>query len=127
MGLVIQKIKTSTSPAAEIIATDHIFYTYTLFCARNKPYFCLIYYFLSYPIGNLPSLFFSWDYIFAIGPAPEDFVVVHWDIRLFWKIPSNHYIYTPVIVCTDIGNSDIRWSWWSRRIWNLKTNKKILN
>lgn len=123
MVLVILKIKTTTLPAAEIIAVYHIFYTYTLFCARNKPYFCLIYSFLSYPISNLPSLFFSWDYIFAVCPAPEDFVVVHWDIRLFWKVPSNHYIYTPIIVCTDIGNSDIRWSWRSRRIWNLKQTK----
>lgn len=126
MGFKMLKMRTTTLPVAEIIATYHTFYTYTLFHVRNKLYFCPIYWFLSYPISNLPSLFFCWDYIFAVRPAPEDFVVVHWDIRLFWKIPSNHCIYTPIIVCTDIGNPDIRWGWWSRWIWNLKKNKNIL-
>jgi len=128
VGLVILKIKAITSQAVEMIAIYHIFVTYTLFisskikfeCSRinTQPYFCLICYFLSYPISNLPSFFFSWNHIFAISPAPENFVVVHWDIRLFRKIPSNHYINSSIIVCTDIGNSDIRWSWWSRWIWN---------
>lgn len=127
MGLVILKIKAIFS-STEIITIYHILILLIyLFYARNMfehskinthPYFCLICCFPSYPISNLPSLFFSWDHVFAIRPAPEDFVVVHWDIRFFWKIPSNHYIYTSIIVCTDIGNSDIRWSWWSRRICN---------